>query len=127
MSKHRYFNSTDGQVVIDDDGHIIGGQETDEFEETTQVAKAVKMKLLIDLGEVEGEEEPVNPGTTELTEAGNEGQNTEESDSDQTTEVEVPTESDAETTEGVSTEVPSVPRKSAVQRNRATTKKRQER
>jgi hypothetical protein len=54
---NRYYNTTDGPVVVDSRGRTIGGREHAELEETPAVRHAVEHGLLLEQG---GDEEDGN-------------------------------------------------------------------
>jgi len=54
-SKKKVFNTTDSPVVLDDEGHTLGGFESDEVEETEFVSKALIAGRLIDQAAYEAE------------------------------------------------------------------------
>lgn len=57
VAKRRFYNTTDGPITMDDEGHILGGFEHGSYAPTDQTRTAVTDGNLIDKGDVDAEEE----------------------------------------------------------------------
>lgn len=53
MGKNVYYNTTDSGIVIDDEGHSVGGGDRIETEETDQISAALDAGTLIEVEEPE--------------------------------------------------------------------------
>lgn len=47
MSKSLFFNTTDSPVVIDDQGHIVGGGEWSNLDQTPEVERLIERGALV--------------------------------------------------------------------------------
>lgn len=65
MSMSLFYNTTDSPVVIDDKGHIVGGQEWCNVKKTPEVERLLERGVFVVVDDVPDDDDPSTEGDTE--------------------------------------------------------------